>query len=857
MKIICLSMVLICLIFLTTRCSQPEKKPADQQVKMSAVYKRYLEFPVPAGEVPIRVNSPVLRWPLQKGKNVMYDVRLSTDADFQEGTITYSAEQTPWNMFNPHDMLASGTWFWQYRRIGEPWSEAFSFLVDDQAIPLVCPKPSVFIEAIPSSHPRVLTTLEEQRDLLNLRENPDVLAILDEAERALNLPIWIEKQGIPLQKGADKDQDHKFRQDASQRLADRAKYLVHTLAEAWILNPDSRYADKSIAQALEIARWDPDGVSAYSDFADARCMLAMALVYDTYYELLSANQKVQLLDAIKIRSSRFYKNWTGNMELKLLSGHVWQHILHYFFQTAIAVHGDIPEAEEWLVYAYELFMARAPVLGGLDGGWIEGVSYFRMNIETMVEIPLFIKKFTGFDYFSAHPWYKKQADWMIYHIPPGSAPDGFGDNTGEMDMPGDQYQAFAIELAKLTQSPKAAWYARECSKYESFDLSQTRLLRWVRLTHTRDIPSPDSNLEEPLPITAAFRDVGLVAMQSNPQNTKENLMVTMRSSPFGCYGHMLADQNVFNIVYGGQKLFYRTGYKVTMQDPHRTGWYQHTRSQNGILVDGEGQPYSTEAFGWIARVLEGGGLAYAKGDASNAYRSAETGEDYGVVKSHRHLVMLKPNIIVIYDDLASEKPVEWSWLIHSLDEMKVNSQNQLFEVDISGKKASGNLWASLPVEMIPTDTFSVSAVNWRGSVDEEGKLRSYDEDQWHLNATNIEKSSAMRFLCIIRILPDGQVAINKEKMIDGKLKLKEGDWHIEVGMERGHDAGLVISNQTLGTYFSSHGAKVDGSNMFKKAKYVGSTQIEYMQNSQKQFQEVVDELPYDMLARKQHYQVID
>lgn len=850
-------MALICLFFLNTRCSQPEKKPADPQVKMSAVYKRYLEFPVPTGEVPIRINPPVLRWPLQKGENVKYDVRLSTEADFKKGATTYSAEQTSWSMFNPHEKLASGKWFWQYRKTGELWSETFSFLVDDQAIPLISPNPSVFTNAIPTSHPRVLTTHKEQSKLRNLHGDPDVLAILDEAEKALNLPIWLEKQGIPLQKGADKDQDHKFRQDASQRLADRAKYLVHTLTEAWILLPDSRYVEKSIAQALEIARWDPDGVSAYSDFADARCMLAMALVYDTYHEHLSANQKFQLLDAIKIRSSRFYRNWTGNMEVKLLSGHVWQHILHYFFQTAIAVHGDIPEAEEWLAYAYELFIARAPVLGGLDGGWIEGVSYFRMNIETMVEIPLFIKKFTGFDYFSAHPWYKKQADWMIYHIPPGSAPDGFGDNTGEMDMPGDQYQAFAVELAKLTQSPKAAWYARECSKYESFDLSQTRLLRWVRITHTRDIPLPDSNLEEPLPMAAAFRDVGLVALHSNPQKTKENLMVTMRSSPFGCYGHMLADQNVFNIVYGGQKLFYRTGYKVTMQDLHRTGWYQHTRSQNGILVEGEGQPYSTEAFGWIARVLEGGGLAYAKGDASNAYRSAETGEDYGVVKNHRHLVMLQPDIIVIYDDLESEKPVEWSWLIHSLDELKVNSQNQIFEIDINGKIASGNLWASNPLEMITTDTFAVSAVNWRGSLDEEGQLKIYDEDQWHLNATNSEKSSTMRFLCVIRILPDGKTAILPHTIGEGIIELNEGDWHIEAVMDTKQEAGLIIKNQALGTYFSSHGAKVEGSDMFKKARHEGSTQIEFLQNGEMQFQEAIDELPYDMLARKQHYQVID
>ncbi|MCC5930959.1 MAG: DUF4962 domain-containing protein [Cyclobacteriaceae bacterium] len=854
-KKILISGLLVYLLFLMAGCNVPEKKSADQQMKMSTVYKRFLEFPVPDGEGPVRINPPVLRWPAQKGKKVTYDVRLSYDPDFSENAITYSAEQSPWAMFNPHELLKEGKWYWQYRKTGDSWSETFSFTLDERAMSLLSPVPSVFIEAIPATHPRVLTIREELNTLRSVKDNPDAQAILDEAEKALNSPIWVEKQGIPSQTGADKDQEHKFRQDASQRLANKSKSLVHALTEAWVLKPDIRYAEKAIAQAMEISRWDPDGVSAYSDFADARCMLAMALAYDTFHELLDAKQKKQLLEAIYIRTNRFYNSWTNNIEIRLLSGHVWQHILHYFFQTSLAVYGDIPEAEQWLIYAYELFMARAPVLGGLDGGWIEGVSYFKMNMETMIEIPLFIKKFTGYDYFNVHPWYEKQSDWLIYHIPPGSAADGFGDNTEEINMPGDHYQAFAIELAKLTQNPKAAWYARECARYETYDLSKTRLLRWVRLTQTGDIPLPAAIIDHPLPMTRAFRDVGLVALHTNPENTEENLMVAMRSSPFGCYGHMLADQNVFNILYGGQKLFYRTGYKITMQDPHRTGWYQNTRSQNGILINGEGQPYSTEAFGWIARVAEGGGLAYAKGDASNAYRSTETAEDYGVVKHHRHLVLLQPDVIVVYDDMEAKDPVRWSWLIHSLQQMKVNQQNQRFEVNINQMRATGRLWASQPFDMILTDTFAVPAVNWRGSRDADGQLKSYDADQWHLNISNTENSPAMRFLCIIRIMPDGQLVMHDVKETDGKIELKVGEWEIEATIDYRKQASLIIHNQTTETYFSSHGAKGVNKSMFKKARYVGSTQIEFIQHGKKQFLEVSDEIPYDMLSRFHHYQI--
>src|SRR3546814_8877461 len=95
-----------------------------------------------------------------------------------------------------------------------------------------------------------------------------------------------------------------------------------------------------------------------------------------------------------------------------------------------------------------------------------------------------------------------------------------------------------------------------------------------------------------------------------------------------------------------------------MKDPHRTGWYQHTKSNNSLLIDGAGQPYSVEAYGWMPRFLQGEEMAYVLGDASAAYSSAETGDDYGLKKFHRHLLLLKPDIIVVYDELVADHPAK-------------------------------------------------------------------------------------------------------------------------------------------------------------------------------------------------------
>lgn len=822
---------------------------------IEAVYQRYLEFPQPSGMQTVRLNPPVLRWPVEKGEQMTYEVRLSKDKGFSDTTGVIGVLGTSWAMFNPHMKLDTGNWYWQYRKTGGNWSDLQGFVVNESAYPMVSPSSSQFLKSIPLSKPRVLTTARDRFALKVLEKDNDIKTIIEEANEMLHLPIPRENEGISLQKGEDAEQERKFRQDASHRLGTKAYKMIISMAQAFLLTDDEAYVNKGMKVALEVATWDPNGVSGISDFGHARCMVAMAIVYDTFHEYLSEFQRKALLNAVSARASYFYLEWTNNMEARLLSGHVWQHILHYFFQTAIALYGDVDEASGWLSYAYELFLARAPVLGGMDGGWIEGASYFRMNMETMVDIPLHIKKFSGFDFFKAHPWYHHQVKWMIYHVPPGSAPDGFGDNVEEMDTPGVEYVAFAIEMAKLLGDKSAAWYASQCAEYEKIDLSKVDVLRWIRATKTSDIPIPDVPEEINLPMGYTFRDVGLAAMHTHPEVHQDNLMIAMRSSPFGSYGHMLSDQNVFNITYRGKKLFYRTGYKVTMKDPHRTGWYQHTRSQNGILVDGEGQPYSTEAFGWIARFMQGGGLAYTKGDASNAYKSKETGENYGVSKNHRHIVLLKPNVIVIYDELESSKDVEWSWLIHSLENMTLDKENGVFSVSLDDVDGVGRLWGSRPFNLHLADTFDVPAVNWRKSRDQHGKLKTYDDGQWHFKAIAREKTAQMRFLAVIRVAPHGMANNWLEKTTEnGLADIQIGEWRITANMDVSMSPGLIIMNEQEQVAFSSHGHPVE----FQGKTYIGNykhgSKLVFIENGMTNFSEVEDQLPYDLHNSLKYYQ---
>ncbi|WP_018631125.1 DUF4962 domain-containing protein [Niabella aurantiaca] len=816
------------LVFLFILGAYNSRAQQEQAPPSAPYYTVFLDKPVP-DQRDVAFNAPVLRWPVHKGKTVKYDVRLADNALFK-GRNVFGAEGSSWAMYNPHRRLAPGTWYWQYRVSGEKWSDTFNFTVKPSALAMVSPGASGFLKAIPQPHPRVLPGQLGRNALKALASDPEARIIIADAERDLQLAIPDERDAIvEKQAGETAEQSEKIALDAVNALGHTVRNMVTNLCQAYLLTNDKRFAVRGREIVLKVASWDPGGITHLNDFADARCMLSIALGYDTFYELLTGEERKLLINAAKARAAHFYKSWVNNIEAKVLSGHVWQHILHYFFQTCVAIYDkNDPESARWLTYAYELFLARAPVLGGLDGGWAEGAAYFRMNIETLLDIPMTIKMYTGFDFIKAHPWYANQPDWLIYNLPPSSFTDGYGDNNETLSLqlfyhytmnnaekdedaeqqaaqkPNAPYVAFANELAKWLQDPKALWYVNKCVRSDSINLQMEPGLRWFRLTRTRNWPLPEAK-EIHLPMARLFEGTGVVSMHTNPSSTPDNLAVFLRASPFGAYGHILADQNTFNIIYGGNRMFYRTGFKISMKDPHRTGWYQQTKSANGILVDGKGQPLSIEAGGRILRFLQGERLAYAKGDASGAYRSDQTKSDLGVQKFYRHLLLLKPDIIIVYDELEAREQVNWSWLLHSIDSMKVDRNTDSYSTVVGKIHGVGKLWASAPLQWDLSDTFSVPAKNWRHP-DKPEIGQEFSQSQWHASATNKKKSSKIRFLSVMKIGENASVSqITDSGLINGRLRLAIEGWVVEADLSTDHAPGLSVSNSAAGTAFEAYG----------------------------------------------------
>jgi arylsulfatase A-like enzyme len=775
--------------------------PAIGMQAQTVIHPQFRKWPSPSMDRTVNTVCPVLAWPAEKKKGVTYDVRLSRDSTFGGGDVI-TGTAIPWTVYLPHRQLAAGRWYWQYRVHDGEWSAAERFRIAPDAPADFAPPVERLWAGIPASHPRLLAE-DRKAFAAAVKGTADASAILRKAQSMLGGAAPDEKAGISTKQGNNEDERRKLALVASEHASNRVYYAIDAFCKAWVISGDERYARKAVDWAMAVAGWDPDGVSHANDFGDSRCMTAMALVFDTFHDRLTAAQRAALLRSIRARAGRFYRAWINNIDAKVLSNHVWQYILYYFLQTAVAVYGEEPDAGGWLRYAYELWLARAPVLGGGDGGWQEGTSYFRINMETLLGIPMFIRQYTGFDFLKGNEWYERNPYWMAYSFPAGSSSDGFGDDVEKHYAPGPDYLSYADALSRWTGSRMAAWYAGRIEKVEHLKLSDADLLRWFRMRYLQGIPRPAPLTADSLPAAMVFPGTGIADMHSDIADRSDDLMISLRSSPYGSYGHLLADQNTFNMLYGGQRLFYMSGYKVAMQDPHRLGWYKATRGHNGILIDGQGQPYNVEAYGYLRRWLNGSSISYVMGDASHAYSSKAEKQDAGLKHFYRHLLFLHPDILLVYDELEADHPAQWSWLAHSPYKINLDSSHGAFRAANEKGQAQVALYGARPLKWSLSDTFGVAAVNWLGREDEDGNLIAYKNDQWHVTAETVEKTPRMRFLAVFRVRPGaagGEILplapdVNGELSIDG--------WTVRAELDASQPARLEAYNKENRVSFTS------------------------------------------------------
>lgn len=795
-------------VFAAERAPRGKKKATDNAAVATSMARHPATRTTAAprdGEV-VPVNPPPLLWPTGSLGEARYAVRLSRDPAFADaGTVRASGLR--WAMYNAHQRLAPGRWYWQYtiERPGHPvaWSDRHEFVIDAATRSFVTPDAEAALDAVPAGHPRILARESELAELRRrAAADPDCAALVARARKLATARLPAPEKAKPAQKGSSAFEEKNFAKWASKGFAGDFAQDVAVLAPAYLLSGDESLGRAALARALFIAGLDPDGDTSpkVSDFADGSCMRAMALAYDSCFALLAPAERDQLRHAMAVRGGRFFRQQINKLEGRIFSPHIWQHILAEAAEIAWATLGEVPDARAWAGYVYELWLNRFPTVGGADGGWTEGLGYLGTNIETMLLMPQRLGQLTGVDFHDI-PWYRHAADFHLYGWPVGSVNAGFGDGDHDSKTISAARAYFVGSLGRRFGQREAVRYAEAATRGKSDALPP--LLVWHRLRDAGGELVPAAPAE-PRPLSRAFHDVGLVAMHTDREDSRRNVFVAVNSCPFGAYGHMHPAQNAFNLMLGGERLFANSGYYIAFGDAHFKGWYHHSRGHNTVLIDGQGQTSDSEGWGWIARHADSRAIAYTLGDASPAYGNA------GLTRFRRHVALLRPATVVIYDELEARHEAQWSWLLHSPARIEPKPGGARFRAVTAAGEGQVDVFGSYDLRVMIDDRFDPPADNWRGKKS-GGSVIEYP-NQWHATIEPDRKSDRLRVLAVIQLRLSGSGVALPSPQLDGAGRLQIGEWTIAAELKAREPARLVIEN-TRGRHALATGVpgiRVDG-----------------------------------------------
>lgn len=810
-------------------------------------HDRIREHPYPKHDNEIFLNPPPFIVPekMSTDKKVQFSLSRSKDFDHPSTTIT-----TPvaWNIYNPHRSLEHGTWYWRFRPVSESgvageWSETYNFEIKQETPCFVTPDFRTFFNNLPHGHPRLFCFLDQYLNTArqNVTRHREYRQLTGRANSAM-IYDYIQHPNL---------------YDFS--VTEVTKMHIDHLYLAYHLTQNKAYQQKML-EVLRMMLSTPvsDAQLFASNFGSTNIAIIYIQVYDIAFDLLTTTERTAA-EELMLRIARYYyKMYCGMEENRFFDNHFWQQNMRILFQIAFVLYDKYAyarEAAEMMEYYYELWTARAPDAGyNLSGIWKNGVGYFTANVKTLYYMPSLFSWATGSD-FLKHPWYQNAGRAMVYTWPPQSGSASFGDGSEKWSEPDRQRVAFADFLAKETNDPYAAWYARECDATLVNDLD----LRLYRMTSPKSYSQ--THLPEDAPKLLWHKDAGEVSIHSNLADRDNNLSISFRSSPFGAGSHTIADQNSFVLLYRGKHIFRNGGYFVGDNNkPYNLLWYRHTRSQNSVLVNGIGQPYSLTGYGRMLRAAGGEHIGYCLGDASKAYngiseekawvdmfRSAGIAQipenGFGktpLKKFFRHIVTIYPHTILIYDELEADEPVRWDWLLHSPVRFTIEADEKVLTTLNVEKDFVTRIHQFSDEKPFYTQTTETT-------VPLTTTPNPQYPDLWHLKAS-FASTDRVRLLSIIQVTTGNNRAepINR---IGNRFTI--GNWNVEIQMDAHKPASIHITNKEVPVVFNYGTGNVSLNGEQYQRKYNNSSVLYDNVNGEYYIQEIKDYLPASSRAALQ------
>ena len=726
-----------------------------------------------------QVTPPGFSWRPQKNA-ASYDLQCAADSNFED--VKYEARGVTFNVHCPSRTLPEGRWYWRFRftnRAGatSEWSivRMFTIATDANALPL--PSRDDLLARIPQRHPRLFVR-PEQMPGLRERAKTDLAhkykELVAASEKLLENPPPTEEPPLYPEGTVRLSEEWRAIWWPNREYTIAALNGAATLAFTRLLGGRQEYGQLAREILMACAEWDPKGATGfkYNDEAGMPYAYYFSRTYSYLNDLLTEAEREKCRQVMTIRGREMDAHLNPRFLWRPYGSHdtrSW----HFLGEVGIAFLDEIPEAADWVWFAANVFANTYPVWSDDDGGWHQGMGYWRSYIQRFTWWADIMREAMGVDAFDK-PYFSKVGYYPMYLQPPGTRGGGFGDLTAHLVSA--QNRGVMALFAAQARNPYWQWYVEAHGELPS----EPGYIGFVRGA----LPRVEAKRPFDLPTSRCFRGTGQTVFNTDLEDARNNVELIFKSSPLGSHSHGYEAQNAFLLYAFGERLLIRTGRRDIHGSEHHRRWMHHTKSVNCITVNGEGQlPNSSDALGKILEFHTAETFDYVSGEASRAYAGK-------LERFTRRILFVKPEAILIFDTVRAPEPASFEWRLHAPVEMDIRNQRDMRVVNGAAGCQVSFLWPD-NLALSQTDRFEPPP---RARI----KLVEY-----HLTATPSAPARERTFVTLLRPHRSADTLIGEAELVE-----IDGRYAVTIPLAGG-SAGVLLQ-PSGGSVLEGAGLRTDG-----------------------------------------------
>ncbi|MEF3304676.1 FIMAH domain-containing protein [Paenibacillus sp. GYB003] len=426
---------------------------------------------------------------------------------------------------------------------------------------------------------------------------------------------------------------------------------LETLSLAYAVSGNTAYADKAKQYVLSLAGWnawtDPTyPCGGYTCLDTAHLTFGVSMAFDVLYDRLTAEERTLVMNALETKGLiPLYKDARSKID------HNIQSLRAAALGTGASVLlGHSPNANAYLTRAMDYY--RWYLDERMTSGKQEGMQYTSYAMDNMIKAFDHIDRVTGVRELADHPFLNDfLVRWIVYALAPGGAGLANFSDSGTANY-------FGLTMTVINawlNNGQAGWYLKETGGAAGGTDG------FLYFRPNAAIASP-----EEWPASAVLDENGWATLRSGWGSDDVLFAMVANNSTLG---HNHYDQNSFQIATNRSWIATDPGYQDYVAGP--VNQFTVRFGHSTIQVDGKGQ--SVLGGGSMTEGLLAPTYDYVKGSAAGAYTNPK------LTRFDRHVVYLKPDTFVMLDDLRSDAPHTYDWVLYSGD---------LAEFEIDGEPAT-------------------------------------------------------------------------------------------------------------------------------------------------------------------------